>query len=409
MPSISHHRPLTELADLVPLHTLTQSTDPETAYARLRAQWGEVAPVELEPGIPVWLVLGYHEIIQVSRAGRLFSRSSNDWRFMETLRKSESKLGAMMTARDHAYHSDGDKHRRLRAPLDDAVAGLDQHKTNKKTKEICLELIGRFADRREADLVTDYAVFVPMLAVASWFGFGIEDGYRFMAAIRTIFDAGEEARASYATVQQILGDLIAVHREEPADDLTTAFLRHPNFANDSEIVESILLMIGAGYEATTGWIGETLRLMLTDPRFSRRLRGGRLNLDDALDEVLWRRPPGANMNSWYALADCELAGQPIQRGDALFMSFAAANLDPRVHSKDPWLEIGNRAHLAWGAGPHVCPAHNPSRMIVRIAVETVLTRLHDLKLTISADEIVPLPSTCTVCPASLPVQFTRFV
>jgi cytochrome P450 len=167
-------------------------------------------------------------------------------------------------------------------------------------------------------------------------------------------------------------------------------------------------MMVAGYEATISWIAQTLRLVLTDPRFSGRLRGGRLSVEDALDEVLWRRPPAANLPNRFALADCEIAGRPVRKGDALVMSYAAANIDPRVQSDDPWLALGNRAHLAWGVGPHVCPAHRPGRAIVRIAVETVLTRLHDLKVTIPAEDIVTMPSMWTVCPARLPVRFTGF-
>jgi cytochrome P450 len=168
----------------------------------------------------------------------------------------------------------------------------------------------------------------------------------------------------------------------------------------------MVLMISAGYETTTTWIAQTLRLMLADARFAGRLRGGRLGLDDALDEVLWRDPPMSNMPARYALVDCELAGQPIQRGDALILGMAAANADPRVHTDDPWLEIGNRSHLAWSAGPHACPAQRAGRMITRIAVDTALHRLHDVTLAIPADEVMLLPSPWTRCPASLPVRFT---
>ncbi|GAB3976621.1 hypothetical protein GCM10029978_063990 [Actinoallomurus acanthiterrae] len=43
----------------------------------------------------------------------------------------------------------------------------------------------------------------------------------------------------------------------------------------------------AGLEAMANWIGSTLRLMLTDDRFSLTLSGGRHSAAQALNEVLW--------------------------------------------------------------------------------------------------------------------------
>jgi len=154
------------------------------------------------------------------------------------------------------------------------------------------------------------------------------------------------------------------------------------------------------------WIAQTLRLMLTDARFAGRVRGGRLGVDDALDEVLWRDPPQANLPARFALRDVELAGQPVAAGDALILGLAAANADPRVHSSDLWNEIGNRSHLSWSAGPHGCPAHVPARIIAKSAVESALHLLPDIHLTVPAEEIVLIPSPWNRCPASLPVAFT---
>ncbi|HWM73588.1 MAG TPA: hypothetical protein VNQ53_07600, partial [Nocardioides sp.] len=78
----------------------------------------------------------------------------------------------------------------------------------------------------------------------------------------------------------------------------------------------------------------------------------------------------------------------------------------RVHTDDPWLETGNRSHLAWSAGPHACPAQRPGRMITRIAVDTALHQLPDVSLAIPADDVTVLPSPWTRCPAALPVRFT---
>jgi len=403
----THRRRLMDMTGLTPLSATTVTTDPPAAYRELQERWGVVAPVELEPGVPAWLVMGHHELCQVVRNEQLFSRDPANWRlFTEGLVAPDSGLGPMMFPRDNAYFADGDKHRRLRGPLDDGIASLDEHRMSRFIRGTCTDLIRAFEDTGGGDLVADYAAVVPMLTVAGFFGISPEQGEELRMALIAMFSSAADSQEPALNVERILAATMADRRRVPADDLTTAFLRHPNLHDDFEIQQSMVLMISAGYETTTTWIAQTLRLMLADARFAGRLRGGRLGLDDALDEVLWRDPPMSNMPARYALVDCELAGQPIQRGDALILGMAAANADPRVHTDDPWLEIGNRSHLAWSAGPHACPAQRAGRMITRIAVDTALHRLHDVTLAIPADEVMLLPSPWTRCPASLPVRFT---
>src|SRR5688572_9754846 len=56
------------------------AADPMAVYDRLRAEHGAVAPVLLEGDVPAWLVLGYEEILHVTRNPRRFSRDGRNWR-----------------------------------------------------------------------------------------------------------------------------------------------------------------------------------------------------------------------------------------------------------------------------------------------------------------------------------------
>lgn len=409
---MTHHRAssLTDMTGLTPLAATTVCHDPQAVYNQLRAEWGEIAPVELEPGVNAWLVMGHQEVCDIVRNERLFSRDPHNWRlYAQGIVRPDSGLGPMMFPRDNAYFSDGEKHRRLRAPLDDGLAGLDEHKLSRMIREKCVDLITEFAHRGQADLVADYAAIIPMLTVAGMFGIDVNQSRPLREALIALFGSGDDSQAGNHRLEQMLTETIQARQDTPSDDLTTAFLRHQNLRNDYEIQQSMVLMISAGYETTTTWIAQTLRLMLSDPRFSGRLRGGRLGVDDALDEVLWRDPPMANMPARYALADLKIGEQFIERGDALIMGLAAANSDPRVHTKDSWLEVGNRSHLAASAGPHRCPALRHGQMITRIAVDTALDQLQDVALAVPPEEVAPMPSPWTRCPAQLPVRFTSAV
>jgi cytochrome P450 len=312
----------------------------------------------------------------------------------------------MMFPRRSAFYADGDQHRRLRAPLEEAIAGLDEHRLARLIRATCLEQIRGFAERGSADLVAEYAAVVSTYTMASLFGVMEEQWDELRAALVAMYSMAADSVEPPRVVERIVNDTMNAKRTAPADDFMTLFVRHPNLRDDAEIVQAALLMMAAGYEANANWIAQTLRLMLADPRFAGRLRGGRLGIDDALDEALWRDPPMPNMPARFAMVDCELGGQQVQRGDALILGISAANADPRVHTDDPWLEVGNRAHLAWSAGPHGCPAQRPGRLITRTAVEIALRRLHDVALAVPADELLLLPSPWARCPVMLPVVFT---
>jgi cytochrome P450 len=179
---------------------------------------------------------------------------------------------------------------------------------------------------------------------------------------------------------------------------------HPNLVDDSEILQSMVVMISAGNETTTCWIAHTLYRMITDTAFDDRLRSGQLGVDDALDEVLWREPPMTHFPARYALRDIELGGQYIRQGDVLILGLAAANNDPALCPMGH-RPANNRAHMAYSGGPHMCPAQDTARVITRTAVDTALHMLPGLRLLISPDEITFNPSPWTRCPTTLPVAF----
>jgi cytochrome P450 len=404
--------PLSRMTGLIPLTRTTVTADPQAAYRQLRDQWGgPVAPVQLEPGVNAWLVMGYDLVLQVVRQERVFARDPRHWRDYAAGRVAPgSGLGPMMFPRDNAYCSDAAEHRRLRAPIDRAMHGLPLRRTSAQVRQVCTDLIAGFAEHGRADLVADYAAVIPMLAVASLFGLDPACWDELRGCLLALFGSGDGSQAG----NRRLEDILAGHLRSPraAGNLTSVFLDDPGLRGEDEVIQSMVLMLAAGWETTTCWIAATLQLMLTDPRFGGRLRGGRLGLDDALDEVLWRCPPMANMPARFPLRDTEVGGQAVSQGDALVLGLAAAGADPGAHGADwadgdgdTWDEIGNRSHLAWSAGPHACPAQVPARIITSIAVEAALNLLPGIRPAVPAGSTGLIPSPWTRCPDALPVTF----
>lgn len=397
--------PLSQLRGLTPLAETNAHADPQLVYRQLRAEWGEIAPIELEPGINAWLVMGHAELVQVVRHERIFSKDSTHWTpYKQGLIREESPLRTFVYPRPNVFFTDGDEHRRYRAPMEDAIDSLRLRQVNHQVRALCTDLISTFSERGSADLLMEYCLTIPAVIVGQLLGMDLETARTMHGTLLEMFMF--DAKAGNEKFEKILMDLVRAREAEPMNDMTSSIVHHPNIKDADEAMNSLVILIAAAAEGTMTWIAGTLVLMLTDPRFAGRMRGGRLGIDDALDEVLWRNPPFSNLLGRYVTRDTELGGQRLQKGDAVVMSFAAANADPRVHGDDPWNELGNRAHLSWSAGPHVCPAQVPARVIVREAVEAALNLLPGLRLSVSPDELGRLGSPWSGVPATLPVEFT---
>lgn len=397
---------LEDVADPTPIGETT-GKDPSGAYERLRAEWGTVAPVLLEPGLPAWLVTGYPEVLEVLHDEDTFSRDPRNWTaYAKGQVPASTGIYPMVMARNDAYKTDGDERRRLRTPISDAIAAYDEHRLARQLRTICRDLVDRIRLRGEGDLVEDYAAVVPLLAIADMCGLDGTDGPGLLAATRKIYDDTGQAARAFPELEAIFARYVESRRSWPEDDLTTFLLQHPSLSGDDEVQAAMTLMVAAGYEMTVALLVQTLLLMLDDGRFGRRLRAGRLDVGEAIEESLWRQPPAYNLPPRYVMTDVELGGRIVRKGDAVVPSVAGTAAEQVLTGQDPWLEIGNRSHVSWGAGVHACPAQRPAWIIIRTAVQVVLDGLPGLRLAAEPDDLPRVHGRpWSRYPVSLPVTF----
>lgn len=396
--AVTHLRPLVEASGLA---------DPRELYDELGAQWGEVAPVELEPGVPAWLVMGQRLVYDIMRNEHVFATDPQLWNgHARGGLPRTSGLRPVLTShqRFSANHADGALRQRLRVPLDDAFEQLSEPLTAAKVRSFCNLLIDRFEDRGRADLMLEYASVIPLLVVADMIGFDPEDGQRLFDLTRRMAAGGTDAADAVHELDRMLGDLVAVRREHPRRDLASSLAAHPNMRDDVEVTHTLLTVAYSGNLTLTAWVAQTLLLTLADARFSGRLHGGRIDLDSAMDEVLWRSTPTIHSLPRFARQDVVLDDKLVAAGDPLVLAIHAANTDPRMDTGDPWDHVGSRAHVSFGTGPHACPAPRTARVIAKIAVETVLRRL-EVVLRIPAADVAWERSLWIRQPVSIPVTF----
>lgn len=376
-------------------------------YERLRGAHGPVAPVSIAPGVDAWLVIGHRELLQLIRDEQDFSHDPRRWSLLREGRvPADSPILPMVGWRPALLFADGQQHRRMRAAVSAALAGINGHELRRSVRAAAEQVIVSFAERSEADLVADYARKLPMRVITALLGVDEQTGRHLVEAVAGTVAATADSADASKRMGAILLQLIEEKRRRRGNDITSALLHHPARLTDEEVLHNLVVMFVAGNQTTVNWIATTLRILLCDPQFRSSLTGGHLSVDDALDLVLWRFPPTQNFPARYATRDMTFGGQSIRTGDMLILGLAGANADPQILPDDGVPVVGNRSHLAFGAGPHICPAQDPARLITRTAVDTIRHRLPDLELAISEGELEWIKSPWSRGLAALPVRFT---
>ncbi|MEW1830846.1 cytochrome P450 [Streptomyces sp. NPDC088196] len=392
--------------DLTRLYGPDAATDPRAIYERLREQHGSVAPVLLEGDVPAWLVLGYRDNRRVLDNPRQFSRDARIWRDWREGRVAEtSPIMPMVGWRPDCVSQDGEPHRRLRGAVTDGLLAASGRGVRRHATYFANKQIDAFVNTGRADLVADYAEYLPMLVLTRILGLPAGDGNRLVESSAQVLKGGEDALLHNDRIIAILAELAERKRVEPGSDFTTALLGHPAGLDAEEVVMHLRLVLIAAHTTTSNLLARVLQRILTDASQLSGLVSGQLTVSAVVEEVMWDSPPLAVLPGRFATADLELGGHRIAEGDLLVLGLSAGNGDPEVRPDAGVSVQGNHSHLAFSSGPHECPGQSIGQAILEVGVDVLLHRLPGLRLGVAVEELTSTASTWESRLDCLPVEF----
>lgn len=381
---------------------------PYELYERLRREHGAVAPVLLPGDVSAWLVLGHRENLEVMRTPSLFTADSRNWSAMKEGRLSaDSPLLPVTAWQPLLAFVDGEEHARLRGAITTALGRFNRHGVRRHIVRLTHQLIDAFITRGEADLVTEFADRLPILVMARLCGIPEEYGIPLGDAVRDMVSGSESAVRSNEYVMTTMREMVALKRENPDKDLISWLIEHDGALTDDEVAEHVRHALTVSNVTTSNLVANTLRMVLTDPRFRGNLSGGQMTLPDALDQVLWDQPPLAVIPTRWALGDTVLGGQEIRAGDMVMLGIAAGNVDPEIRPDLKAPMHGNRSHLAFGSGPHECPGIDIGRAVADTGIDALLGRMPEIELAVSDAELTMTATWMSARLDRLPVRFPR--
>ncbi|WP_067574081.1 cytochrome P450 [Nocardia acidivorans] len=383
-----------------PLYSEEFAADPHGNYRTMRQRYGSLVPVELAPGVPATLVIGYHDAVRILNDPEHFPADPRIW---QQNIPADCPVKPMMEWYPNVLRNAGDAHRRYRQANVSAVDGVDLHGLHAIVEREAIPLINTFCENGSAELISQYAFPLVFAGLNDMLGCPPEIGQRVAAGMAALFDSVDEnAELGMQMLSGALLELIELKKSEPGDDMVTRLLQHDAGLDDTEMLANIISIYGAGLEPQQNLIINTLRLILTDDRFAGDVLGGSLSTRDALDEVLFNDPPMANFAISYPRQPMLIGGTWLPAHQPVVISLAGCNNDPAIGGGE---RIGNRSHLAWSLGPHACPAKSVASLVAQEAIDQLLDALPELRLAVPVDELSWRAGPFHRALAALPVVF----
>jgi cytochrome P450 len=356
----------------------------------------EQDPVLLQPGIdgetPIWFLTRYEDVVAVLVDDERFVRDPalvlND----EELAQIRAGLpDDFAFVENRMLNKDGADHRRLRRLVTKAFTPRMVEQLRPRIQAIADELVDAVEERREMELVEEFAFPLPITVIAELLGIPVADQKRFRewsdAVVRPSISPSELERftGQMRDFVAYLRELFERRRREPADDLISALLQAEEAGDslsEAELFSTVILLIVAGHETTVSLIGSAVLALLGDPSALERLRAEPELIPRAVEELLRREAAVDRTLVRWATADAELGGRTIKRGEPVIAILGAANRDP-ARFREPGtfdLDRQDNKHVAFGRGSHYCLGAPLARLETEIALATLLRRLPGLRL-----------------------------
>lgn len=383
------------------------AVNPAELYREMRAKHGDIAPILLEGDVPAWIVLSYRQAHYVLNNPDHFARDSRRWNLWDQI-PARWPLLPFVAWSPSVVFAEGAEHQRRAGAISDVLDDLDHAYLIYACERVADQLIDGFADNGQADLMTQYAQQIPFRVVARLNDISAEEIAATAVDMMIASTQGPDSIEAYERGLERITRRVREFRSRPGSGIGAALVAHPARLTDEEATMDLLMLMKSAQQPTSDWLGNALRLMLTDDQFSLALQGGRSSADQALNEVLWKETPVQNLIGRWATQDFDAGQQVIRKGDLLVIGLAAANTDPHVQPESFREMSANRAHMSFATGEHSCPFAAPeiAETCVRTAIEVLLDRIPDVRLGVPPDDLQWRESAWDRGLKSLPAVFT---
>ena len=376
---------------------------------------GGIHRIEREGFPPFWAVIDHAAVLEIERQPQLFT----NW--PEPVLQTAAQIEGRQAEIKSLIHMDDPEHARYRRLLADwfkpkTVGGLQP-----RLDELSRRAVAKLEDADGSiDFATDIALPYPLEVVLAVLGLPESDYPRMLMLTQQLFgqedpdlqrgEVSPEVQAQViADFNNYFGELTSSRRSNPTDDLASAIANgtiDDELLPDLEMMGLYIITATAGHDTTSSAMAGGMQALIENPDQMEQLKSDPESLLPNAVEEIFRWTASVRHFMRTATADTEILGQEIKEGEWVYMSYKAANLDPKVFD-DPLtfnIERSNaNKQICFGYGVHFCLGAQLARLELRSLFGHILPRISSVEL---AGDPATMKTTFVGGHKSLPISYS---
>jgi cytochrome P450 len=287
-------------------------------------------------------------------------------------------------------------HKRLRSLVGQAFTRSTLTTYQPRLEQMVEEMLDRAMENEEVNFVREFSYPLPVTVICELLGIPTEDEALFGQWSRPLANTltpdfmltarqREASRAALIAMIQYLLSLIVSRRGSESDDLLGALIAaeaEGERLTEPEVVATVMVLLMAGHETTVNLISNGLLAMLANRDQAEILAADEEISRKAVDETLRFDAP-VQTAARSALADVEIDGHRISRGEHAVLLIGSANRDPAMFADPDSYDVmrpNASRHIGFGTGIHACVGSPLARMEGQVALRAIAQRLPGLEL-----------------------------
>lgn len=251
-------------------------------------------------------------------------------------------------------------------------------------------LLDRMEDKREVDLIEDFASAIPIEVIGNMLGVPVDErgplrdwSLSILGALEPVvspeaFDWGNRSVAEFI---DYLNGLIERRRANPGNaevDVLTRLIQGEADGEKltaKELLHNCIFLLNAGHETTTNLIGNGLVSLCEYPEQRERLMQSPELIKPAVEEML-RFESSNQLGNRITTETVEIGGVSMPPQTRITLCIGAANRDPAQFDQPEIFDIARspNRHLAFASGAHACAGMSLARLEGQIAIGRLLAR-----------------------------------
>jgi cholest-4-en-3-one 26-monooxygenase len=331
-----------------------------------------------------WVVTRHEDVKEVSLRDEVFSSWQNTAipRYNDEIERENIEVGRFIM-----LNQDAPQHSRLRRIVSRGFTPRAINRLHDELNERAQAIAKAAAAHGSGDFVQQVACELPLQAIAGLLGVPQEDRGKLFEWTNqmTSYDDPEYAhydpKTSAAEIIAYGMQLAEVKKRNPGQDIVTTLVEADidgEKLTDDEFGFFIVLLAVAGNETTRNSITQGMMAFSEFPDQWELFKSERP--ETAADEIVrWATPVTSFQRT--ALADTELSGVKIKKGQRVVMVYRSANFDEDVFDDPLTFNIlrDPNPHVGFGGtGAHYCIGTHLARMTIHLQFSAIADHMPDL-------------------------------